>query len=156
MALTALGLMNPATAGTASSAIDQVRDSVLGYDSQSSQRMGTSQLAQGLRSLGASTTSLSGPVASAVDQALARGNPVILGGYGAWSAWGADQRAAGNYLNGRDPGGHFVTVLGKTQDGQYIVGDPWSRGTLTVSAQQLNTFYGGSGFGILEVSRPAA
>jgi hypothetical protein len=89
-----------------------------------------------------------------VDQALARGNPVILGGYGVWAAWGSQQQAAGNYLNGRDPLGHFVTVLGKTQDGQYIVGDPLVRGgSVTVSAQQLATFYGNSGFGMLEVSR---
>jgi murein DD-endopeptidase MepM/ murein hydrolase activator NlpD len=154
MALTALGLMNPSTAATASASIDRVRDSVLGYDSHSSSRMGTSDLARGLRALGAQTTSLSGPVVSAVDQALARGNPVILGGYGAWSAWGSDQRAAQNYLNSGNPGGHFVTVLGKTQDGQYIVGDPLVKGgTLAVSAQQLATFYGTDGFGILEVSR---
>ncbi|MDY7229776.1 LysM peptidoglycan-binding domain-containing protein [Hyalangium rubrum] len=157
MALAALGLMTPATAQTASSSIDRVRDAVLGYDSTYSTRMGTSQLAQGLRALGARTTTLSGPVVSAVDQALARGNPVILGGYGAWSAWGSSQLEVGNYLNGRDPGGHFITVLGKTPEGQYLVGDPLVRGgTLTVSAQQLATFYGGNGFGILEVSRPAA
>jgi LysM repeat protein len=155
MALAALGLMTPATAQTASSSIDRVRDAVLGYDSNQSQRMNTSQLATGLQALGARTNTLSGPVASAVDQALARGNPVILGGYGVWGAWGAQQQAAGNYLNGRDPSGHFVTVLGKTQDGQYIVGDPLVRGgSITVSAQQLATFYGGSGFGMLEVSRP--
>jgi hypothetical protein len=149
--------MTPATAQTASSSIDRVRDAVLGYDSQSSARMTTTQLAQGLRAMGARTTTLSGPVTSAVDQALARGNPVILGGYGAWTAWGSSQLAAGNYLNGRDPGGHFVSVLGKTADGQYLVGDPLVKGgTLTVSAQQLATFYGSSGFGILEVSRPVS
>jgi hypothetical protein len=47
--------------------------------------------------LGAQTNVLSGPVVSAVDQALAGGNPVILGGYGVWVAWGAQQQAAGNY-----------------------------------------------------------
>ncbi|HVG57783.1 MAG TPA: C39 family peptidase, partial [Hyalangium sp.] len=155
MALASLGLMTPSTAQTASASIDRVRDAVLGYDSTYSQRMGTTQLAAGLRALGAQTTMLSGPVTSAVDQALARGNPVILGGYGVWAAWGSQQQASGNYLNGRDPSGHFVTVLGKTQDGQYIVGDPLVRGgSITVSAQQLATFYGSSGFGMLEVSRP--
>ena len=154
MALTALGLMTPATAQTASSSIDRVRDAVLGYDSTTSTRMGTSQLAQGLRALGAQTTQLGGPVVGAVDQALARGNPVILGGYGVWAAWGAEQRANGNYLNSGNPSGHFVTVLGKTPDGQYLVGDPLVRGgSITVSAQQLATFYGSSGFGILEVAR---
>ena len=45
-------------------------------------------------------------------------------------------------------------MLGKTQDGQYIVGDPLVKGgTLAVSAQQLATFYGVDGFGILEVAR---
>jgi LysM repeat protein len=155
MALSALGLMNAATPQTASAAIDRVRDSVLGYDSTTSTHLLTSQVAHGLEALGARTTQLSGPVASAVDQALARGNPVILGGYGSWAAWGRDQQNAGNYLNGGDPRGHFVTVLGKTQDGQYIVGDPLVRGgTITVDAQKLATFYGSSGFGILEVSRP--
>lgn len=155
MVLAQLGLMNPASASQASGAIDRVRDAVLGYDSNYSARMGTSQLAGGLRALGANTQQLSGPVVSAVDGALARGNPVILGGYGVWGAWGADQKGAGNYLNSRDPGGHFVAVLGKTRDGQYLVGDPLVRGgAITVSAEQLQRFYGNNGFGILEVSRP--
>lgn len=155
MALAQLGLISPAAPHQASATIDRVRDAALGYNSNHSQRMTTTQLASGLRAMGARTNMLSGPVTSAVDQALARGNPVILGGYGAWSAWGSSERAAGNYLNPRNPGGHFVTVLGKTPEGQYLVGDPLVRGgTLAVSAQQLQTFYGNNGFGILEVSRP--
>lgn len=152
MALSAIGLMERPAPDQAGAAIDGVRDAALGYDSKESTRMGFGTLAKGVEAYGAQTQMLSGGVPS-IDAALERGNPVIIGG-NPWEAWGKDARAEGNYLNSRDPGGHFVTLLGKTQDGKYIVGDPLVKGgTLAVSEDQLKTFLG-SGFGAMEVSRP--
>ncbi|HVE84447.1 MAG TPA: LysM peptidoglycan-binding domain-containing protein [Myxococcales bacterium] len=157
MVAEAVGLWPPSGPGGASATIDRMRDTILGYDSTYSQLMNTTQLASGLRSAGAATQMLynADPVAS-VEEALGRGHPAILGGSGVWNAWGAQQRAAGNYLNSRDPGGHFVTVMGKSDDGRYIVGDPLVRnGAITVTADQLRT-YMSNGFGVLEAWNPNA
>jgi hypothetical protein len=144
MVAQAIGLWTPQGPSGASATIDRMRDTILGYNSNSSQLMNSSQLATGLQRAGAQTQMLSGDPVAAVDAALGRGHPAILGGSGVWNAWGAQQRAAGNYLNSRNPGGHFVSVMGKTGDGQYIVSDPLARnGAITVSAAQLRTFYAG-------------
>lgn len=154
MALQAVGLMPLAGAAGASNAIDKVRDAVVGYDSTQSQLMNMSQLQTGLQRLGANATMLGGDPVAAIDASLSRGHPAVIGGYGVWNAWGSSQRAQNDYLNPWDPKGHFVTVLGKANDGQYIVGDPLvPSGTISVSADQLRTFYAG-GFGVLEVSNP--
>ena len=156
MVAEAIGLWNHAGAGGASTTIDKMRDTILGYNSTYSQLMTTSQLATGLQRAGAQTQMLSGDPVAAVDAALGRGHPAILGGSGVWNAWGSQQYAAGNYLNPRSPGGHFVTVMGKTDDGRYIVNDPLMRGgALTVTGDQLRTFYAG-GFGVLEAWNPNA
>ena len=93
----------------------------------------------------------------AVDAALARGSPVILGGVPG-NAWAKALGSAG-YLdvgNGTASFNHFVAVLGRTSDGRYIVGDPLSsKGALEVTAAQLGTFLTqGTWRGAMEVSRP--
>jgi peptidoglycan hydrolase-like protein with peptidoglycan-binding domain len=152
MALSALGLMERPSPESASTTIDAVRDAALGRDTNESQRMGFGSLQRAVGAYGGQTQMLTG--IAGIDQAMERGNPVIIGG-NPWQAWGAEQRANGNYLNGRDPGGHFVTVLGKTQEGQYIIGDPLVKnGTIEVSRDQLETFFRNGGFGAMEVYRP--
>jgi hypothetical protein len=152
MALSAIGLMERPTPENASATIDAVRDAAIGRDTTQSQLMGFGALKNAVAANGGQTQMLNG--LAGIDEALERGNPVIIGG-NPWQAWGADQRANGNYLNSRDPGGHFCTVLGQTQDGKYIVGDPLVKnGTLEVTREQLETFFGNGGFGAMEVSRP--
>jgi len=152
MALSSIGLMERPAPENASTAIDAVRDAAIGHDTTQSQRMGFGPLQRAVQQYGGQTQMLSG--IDGIDQAMERGNPVVIGG-NPWQAWGSEQRAQGNYLNSRDPGGHFVSVLGKTQDGKYIVGDPLVKnGTLAVSREQLETFFRNGGFGAMEVYRP--
>jgi hypothetical protein len=156
MVAEAIGLWQPAGPNGSLATIDRMRDTILGYDSQESQLMNMSHLATGLQRAGAQTQPLYGDPVQAVEDALGRGHPAILGGSGVWNAWGAQQDAAGHYLNHRDPGGHFVTVMGKTDDGRYIVNDPLARdGAITVNADQIRQFYAG-GFGVLEAWNPNA
>ncbi|HYV46525.1 MAG TPA: LysM peptidoglycan-binding domain-containing protein [Myxococcaceae bacterium] len=136
--------------------IDRMRDTILGYDSRDSQLMGMGQLQTGLNKIGAQTQNLYGDPVQSVDGAVGRGHPVILGGSGVWNAWGANESASGRYLNYRNPGGHFVTVMGKTDDGRYIVNDPLARnGAITVTGDQIRQFCNG-GFGMLEAWNPNA
>ncbi len=152
MALSSLGLMDHPSPENAEATIDAVRDAALGYDSKKSQEMGFGPLQKAVAQYGGQTQMLSG--IDGIDQAIGRGNPVIIGG-DPWKAWGSEQRANGNYLNSRDPGGHFVSVLGKTQDGKYIIGDPLVKnGTIAVTKEQLQTFFHDGGFGAMEVYRP--
>jgi peptidoglycan hydrolase-like protein with peptidoglycan-binding domain len=152
MALSSIGLMERPSPENASTTIDAVRDAAIGRDTTQSQRMGFGSLQRAVQQYGGQTQMLSG--IDGIDQAMERGNPVVIGG-NPWQAWGAGERAQGNYLNSRDPGGHFVTVLGKTQDGKYIVGDPLVKnGTIAVSREQLETFFRNGGFGAMEVYRP--
>jgi len=156
MVLSMLGLIQHPTPGKADDVIDKVRDTINGYDSTWSRPMYTFELDKGLKAFGAQTRLLDGNVLQAVNGALARGNPVILGSHGTWPAWAEQQWNKGNYLSFM-PGGHFVVVMGKTQDGHYLVGDPLLKnGPIKVTAQQIATFYGSTGFGILEAARPKA
>lgn len=154
MSLVSLGLHERPSPLDASGVLDAVRDQALGRESDYSERMGFDELARALRAYGARSEWLPGRPLEAVDSALERGNPLIVGG-NPWKAWGKAERAAGNYLNSRDPGNHFIAVLGRTADGLYIVGDPLVRnGTLAVASEQLRDFFA-SWFGTLEVSRRA-
>ena len=75
------------------------------------------------------------------------------------NAWAKGLNATGDYLDmgksGNASFGHFVTVLGKTPDGKYLVADPLSKkGAIEVTAQQLGAFLTQNGWGeALEVSR---
>jgi hypothetical protein len=153
MALSSLGLMERPGPQGASAAIDAVRDAALGYDSNQSRPMGFGALQQAVTAYGGQSRMLGGGV-NGIDEAIARGNPVVIGG-NPWQAWGAEQRANGNYLNSKDPGGHFVTVLGKTPEGKYLVGDPLVKGgAIEVTREQLESFFAKDGFGAMEVYRP--
>lgn len=153
MALSAIGLLDHPSPENAEATIDAVRDAAFGYDTTQSQKMGFGPLQKAVAQYGGQTQMISGGI-DGIDQALERGNPVVIGG-DPWNAWGADQRAAGNYLNSKDPGGHFCSVLGKTQDGKYIIGDPLVKGgTLAVTKEQLQKFFSNGGFGAMEIYRP--
>jgi peptidoglycan hydrolase-like protein with peptidoglycan-binding domain len=153
MALSSLGLVSHPGPDGAAAAIDSMRDAALGYDSTFSTRMGFAPLKKAIESKGGAARVLASATPAAISESLAQGNPVIVGG-NPWAAWGKAERGKGNYLNGRDPGGHFVTLLGKTADGSFIVADPLVKGgPIAVTEAQLKTFLG-QGFGAMEVSRP--
>jgi hypothetical protein len=64
--------------------------------------------------------------------------------------------ANGQYLNHRNPGAHFVAILGKTPDGQYLVADPLSAvGVIPVSGEQIQAFWneGADNSGAMAVGR---
>ena len=162
MALSALGLASRPSAADAHTAIDHQRDLIFGYDTTTSARLGLlpatkGTVGYGLEAAGAKVSGLRNTVAD-VDAALARGNPIILGSSSTWAAWGQAERAAGNYLNGRNPGGHFVTVLGRAANGNYLVGDPLLKGgPIEVTQAQLEAALKGawsSANSLAEVSRP--
>ncbi|MBS1153598.1 MAG: putative metalloendopeptidase, partial [Myxococcaceae bacterium] len=132
MALSALGLMARPAAADAHLAIDHMRDQILGYDSTKSLGLGLlpavkGTVGYGLVAAGAEVTGLKNNLTE-LDAAIARGNPVIIGSSSTWNAWGKDQKAAGNYLNSKDPSGHFVVVLGRAANGNYLIGDPLVKG----------------------------
>jgi peptidoglycan hydrolase-like protein with peptidoglycan-binding domain len=151
MALSALGLIEKPSPQNASKVIDSIRDAAVGQNTNYSRLMGFPMLANGLNQFGARTQMIQGGV-EGFEAALSRGNPIILGG-NPWNAWGREQRAQGNYLANGD-GGHFVTVFGKTESGNYIVADPlFVKGTREVTYEQLRQF-SAAGYGAMEVMRP--
>lgn len=162
MTLAALGLAPRPGAADAYVAIDHMRDTILGYDSTKS--LGLSLLppvkgtvGYGLVQSGAQVTGLTNTL-EAVDGAMSRGNPVIIGTSTTWDAWGRSQAVAGNYLNSSNPGGHFVAVLGRSANGNYLVGDPLLKGgPIEVTPAQLQVSLQGawsSSNSLAEVSVP--
>lgn len=162
MVLSQLGMMPHPDAAGASAAIDAQRDRILGYDSTKS--LGLSLLpankgtvGYGLVQAGAVVTGLTNTV-DAVNGALDRGHPVILGTNTTWAAWGQAQKAAGQYLNNGNPGGHFVVVMGRSANGNYLIGDPLSKGgPIEVTQAQLETALKGAwsnSNSLAEVARP--
>jgi hypothetical protein len=143
----ALGLKARPSAQNASKAIDQMRDKALGFNSDYSRLTSADELARALNDVGAKTEKLTGSVA-AVDKALKEGKSLMAVG-NPWQPWGSEMSKGPNgnqrqlaYLNSRDPGPHWVTVLGKTPQGKYLVADPLSKvGAIEVSARQLETFF---------------
>lgn len=153
MVLSALGLIAHPAPGDAEKTIDAMRDAALGFNSTQSQGTNDPQLERALKANGAQASEVNATLAN-VDAALAAGHPLIVGSSSTWQAWGYNQAVAGKYLNHRDPGGHFVTVLGKAQDGNYVVGDPLSKtGAMEVTSDQMKTLLG-SAWKAIEVSRP--
>ena len=150
MALSALGIMTRPSAADASIAIDHMRDQIYGYDSTQSHGLGLGPanypgtVAYGLVAAGADVAMIKNNRTD-LDAAIDRGNPVIIGTSNTYDAWGRDQLLAGNYLNGGNPGGHFVTVLGRTANGNYIVGDPLVKGgPIEVTAAQMDKALAGA------------
>ena len=153
MIAASLGLTDAPNPATAEDQIDRVRDLALGYDSTESQGTNEGQMANAISAMGGSSQYLDMNLGQ-VDQALAGGQRVLIAG-DPWGAWGADMDANGQYLNHRDPGAHFVAILGKTADGQYLVADPLSaNGVIAVSGAQIQAFWndGGGNSGAMAVS----
>lgn len=158
----ALGLLPHPSAQGASKAIDAMRDRALGFDSHTSQPTHGGQMATALTAVGARCEHLSGNLAS-VDKALAEGKMLMIAG-NPWNAWGREMSKGpqGNqnqlsYLNSKDPGGHWVALLGKTPEGRYLVSDPLSKvGAIAVSGEQLQQYFrdGGRSSGALSVWNP--
>lgn len=153
MALGALGLVPHPSPENAEATIDAMRDAAIGRDTTKSQLTGNAQLIKAIEANGGAATTVAPITAAAIDAAIAAGHPMIVGSGTTWSAWGKAQSAAGDYLNHQNPGGHYVTVLGKTPGGNYLVADPLSKtGTIEISAAQLTTLLSGAWDGV-EVSR---
>jgi hypothetical protein len=151
MALSVLGLGPNPNASNAEGLINQMRDLTRGGHTTQSSGTTDSQMVTGLRAAGAKANTID-PTINSVDQALQNG-PVIISG-DPWKAWGGAMSSQGNYMNGHDPGNHFVTIMGRTADGQYIVGDPLSKsGAITVSAQQIQQFWNDGGASAISVTR---
>jgi len=153
MSLSQLGLIQHPSPADAELTIDHMRDQAFGYDTTKSQDTNDSELQKALAANGAQGTVVKPVSLASVDQAIANGHPMIVGTGTTWSAWGSKQNTAGAYLNHQNPGGHYVTVMGKAADGNYIVGDPLSKvGALEVTPRQLQTALSGAWDG-LEVSK---
>jgi peptidoglycan hydrolase-like protein with peptidoglycan-binding domain len=152
MVLSSLGLIQQPSPGQAEATIGKLRDQAVGHATSRSEDTNDTELTRALKANGAQTQVVKATVDN-VDQALAAGHPLIIGSSSTWAAWGQGQCAKGDYLNHRNPGGHFVTALGKTADGNYLVGDPLSRtGVIEVSKAQLQTLLSGA-WNAIEVSR---
>ncbi len=77
----------------------------------------------------------------ALNDALAAGHPVVLAGTIS-PAW-KDLFPADGHYGSAGRVGHFVAILGKTADGQYIVNDPmYTGGAVAMTADQITTFTG--------------
>lgn len=149
-----LGLTDAPNPSTAEDQIDHVRDLALGYDSTESQGTNEGQMATAIAAMHGTSEYLDMSL-DQVDQALASGQRVLIAG-DPWGAWGAQMNANGEYLNHQDPGAHFVAILGKTADGQYLVADPLSAtGVIAVSGEQIQEFWneGGDNSGAMAVGR---
>ncbi|MBS2030908.1 MAG: peptidoglycan-binding protein [Deltaproteobacteria bacterium] len=153
MVLSSLGLIAHPSPADAEKTIDAMRDAALGYNSTHSQDTDDSELVKALKANGAQAVDVAPVTQQAVDAALAEGHPLIIGSGDTWAAWGKQQCLDGKYLNHQNPGGHYVTVLGRASDGNYIVGDPLSSvGAIEATPAQLKTLLGGAWSGI-EVAR---
>jgi hypothetical protein len=75
----------------------------------------------------------------ALDQALRDGKPIVAFGdcYEAWK-----QEFPDRTLYGGGEIGHFIAILGRTGDGQYVVDDPMYRGgSVEMTREQLAVFF---------------
>ncbi|WP_375758623.1 peptidoglycan-binding protein [Corallococcus exercitus] len=159
IAATAVGAMEHPDAAGAGEAIDGVRDNILDYDSSKSRKMDVDEVAEGVKEAGADATIVrkNKVDVAVVDAALSRGHPVILGGnpFGDNSlhqAWGPTAYADDNYLMKSNFGGHWVTVTGRTESGNYIVNDPLCpKGPIEVTPEQMAEYVDGN-LGMVEVS----
>lgn len=155
---TAVGAMEHPDAANAGEAIDTVRDSIIG-PSDESVTMIVDQVAKGVKAAGADATMFGKAKVSvgALDDALSRGHPVILGGNpfigdDETQSWGDMAHDAGNYFSDSDFGYHWVAVTGMTEAGNYIVNDPLCpMGPIEVTPEQM-ALYISDTCGMVEVS----
>ncbi len=79
---------------------------------------------------------------AAIDNALASGQPVVCPG-NVSSTWESQFPSADAYH--AEGSGHFIAVLGRTEDGKYLVADPlYAGGVVEMSREQLATFFQGA------------
>ncbi|MBN2359452.1 MAG: C39 family peptidase, partial [Deltaproteobacteria bacterium] len=77
-----------------------------------------------------------------LDAALNAGQTAVVEGNisGTWRSQFSNSGVAGSYAGGGN--GHFIAVLGKTSDGNYLVADPmFSGGAVEMSRDQLAVFF---------------
>lgn len=125
-----------------SSERDLARDGVDGngnrVDSEHSTYSNVDDIIRGARASGADASRISpvnGSIAAAIAQDLRAGNSVVAAGNGSFNQDGSV----------RNSYGHFVTVSGITEDGNFIVNDPTNSGPVTVTPQQLESWMAGQG-----------
>jgi hypothetical protein len=139
-----LGLVEPPTAATAEADISVMRDLTRGKATPQSGPTWQPLLIHGLKSIGAKAQPVPMTLA-AVDTCLAAGGRMVIAGRP--NAWGPLLDQKGQYLHhygnkAADQFGHWVSVLGKTADGLYIVADPLSRaGCIAVDGSALQRFW---------------
>lgn len=103
---------------------------------------GTDQLKAAAETGGATTTNVEDM--DGLDAALARGEPVVLYGVpnqeGTWSRE-SDTYDTGNFGFIHEESAHWISVIGRTAEGGYIIQDPLSRdGTITVTQEELEVY----------------
>lgn len=101
--------------------------------------VGNGQIAGGATALGVPASRQSGW--GSLNDAMAAGKPVVAAGFISQD-WKAQFPASGHYGSaGRV--GHFIAILGKTNDGKYLVSDPmYANGSVAMTAAQLEKFTG--------------
>ena len=123
MALTALGLLPVPSAGEVEAALNDldglIRGSKRGGWLKSSPWRG---LESAVSESGAKTDAL-GVDLPKVDGALRKGSVVVLCG-DPWEAWGRRLHGEARYARRHTPGQHLVVVLGRDEQGQYLLADP--------------------------------
>ncbi|MDP1830069.1 MAG: hypothetical protein Q8L48_42795 [Archangium sp.] len=103
---------------------------------------GTDQLKAAAEAGGATTTDVEDM--DGLDAALARGEPVVL--YGVPNQAGTWSRASDTYDTGdfgfiHEESAHWISVIGRTPEGDYVIQDPLSReGTITVTREELEVY----------------
>ena len=101
----------------------------------------TDQVVTGAKRFGAEVTRGSGW--EALDQTLASGKAVVAAG-DITAQYVAGFGGQANYGHSRIPG-HFIAIVGRTEDGRYIVADPMSRnGAVAFTRKQLSEFFKGA------------
>lgn len=155
MALRVLGIQPGAANlyGDPNPLVSEVRTLMTGYDNPDE---GTkiSQVVTAAKNLGLSTALVNNT--SDIDKALDSGEPVVLGGdpiaYN--TGMSGDEYATHPDAYGNTvvfTGGHVISVVGRNNDGTYVVMDPaYKGGILTLSQSQLAGYMapGGAGAGV--------
>ncbi len=147
IALIALGMLGRPSPEEVPELIDLMRDLTAGHDTNYSRTMGNPPVIDALTAMGAEAVDI-GTEIDDLRAAVTAGHPVVIGSYSC--PWSDDIEN----LNGGDPVGHFVTVVGMTPTGDFIVCDPLAAdGPVIVSVADMEASLDQS-WGMIEVSRP--
>lgn len=129
--------------------VNAVRQAATG-NTDITQGTSCAELAKAAQDFGLTTSSLNPGDMAGLDSALASGKMVIASGdpiayERALGLTGADY---GN--NARYDGSHYILVMGKSADGNYIVDDPLSRkGSLSLTPSLMATYFGAEWGGVV-------